>query len=182
MPRYEVLSNTAETNFRQWPLGELPDRDRALAEFNAIVRNEGLGRFIFVRSPFYPHYILIEKNVPNGPLALLWLRPADRKGPMSWKGRLLLLWALGSMAWIAFVIVIHDPIRKILDPMVAYRGIFPFDEWRAKGISDDQIATFLSRHAVLDYGRLALLPPAIFLAVLVCVWWVARNFRRSPPS
>jgi hypothetical protein len=55
MPFYEVLSNSAETNFRQWPLGELPDRDRALAEFNATVRNEGLGTFVFVRSPFDPH-------------------------------------------------------------------------------------------------------------------------------
>lgn len=180
MPFYEVLCNTAETNFRHWPLGELPDRGRALAEFNATARNEGLGKFVFVRSPFDPHYILVEKNVSNGPLTLLWLRQAHRKSAMNWKRGLLLLWAIGSLAWIAFVIVAYDPFPKIFDPMVAYRGVFPFDETRAKGMSDDQIAAYLSRHAALDYGRLAVTPPAIFLAAIVGVWWGARKIRRPP--
>jgi hypothetical protein len=64
--------------------------------------------------------------------------------------------------------------------MVAYRDIFPFDESRAKGMSDDQIAAFLSRHAVLDYGRLAAIPPAIFLAAIVGVSWAVRKLRRPP--
>jgi hypothetical protein len=144
------------------------------------VRNEGLGTFVFVRSPFVPHYILVEKTVSNGPLTLLWLRQTDRKGAMSWKRALMSLWALGSIAWIAFVILIYNPIQKIFDPMVAYQGIFPFDESRAKGMSDDQIAAFLSRHAVFDYGRLAAIPPAIFLAAIVGVWWAARRLRRPP--
>jgi hypothetical protein len=38
------------------------------------------------------------------------------------------------------VVVTHNSMEKILDPVVAYQGIFPFDESRAKGMSDDQIA------------------------------------------
>jgi hypothetical protein len=98
---------------------------------------------------------------------------------MNWRRGLLLLWALGSIAWVAVVVVMYNAIQKILDPMVAYQGIFPFDEWRAKGISDDQIAAFLSKHAVFDYGRLAVLPPAIILAAMVGTWWAARRFRQS---
>ena len=77
MPYYKVLSNTADSDFRQWPLGEFPDRNRALAAFNAIVRKEGLGRFSFDgTSPLDPPYILVEQKVARGPQALLWLRKA----------------------------------------------------------------------------------------------------------
>jgi hypothetical protein len=69
----------------------------------------------------------------------------------------------------AFVVEMNNAIQRILDPMVAYQGIFPFDESRGKGMSDDQIATFLSKHAVFDYGRLAILPPAILLVATVGV-------------
>ena len=101
---------------------------------------------------------------------------------MNWRRGLLGLWAIGSIAWIAVVVVVYNAIQKILDPMVAYKDNFPFDEARAKGMSDDQIAAFLSKHAIFDYGRLAVLPPAIFLAAMVAVWWAVRSFRRSPPN
>jgi hypothetical protein len=67
-------------------------------------------------------------------------------------------------------------MEKILDPMVAYQGIFPFDESRAKGMSDNQIAAFLSKHAVFDRARLAILLPALLLGVMVEAGWVVRNF------
>jgi hypothetical protein len=101
---------------------------------------------------------------------------------MNWRRGLLLLWAIGSITWIAVVVVMYNAIQKILDPMVAYQGIFPFDEWRAKGVSDDQIAAFLSKHAVIDYGKLAVLPPTIFLAAIVAMWWVFRRLRRPPSN
>jgi hypothetical protein len=74
---------------------------------------------------------------------------------MNWRRDLLLLWAVGSIAWVWVVIATYNAIQKILDPMVAYQGVVPFEEWRAKGLSDDQIAGYLSRHAVLDYGKIA---------------------------
>ena len=101
---------------------------------------------------------------------------------MNWRRGLLLMWAIGSIAWIAVVVVTYNAIQKIFDPMVAYRGIFSFEEARAKGMSDDQIAAYLSKHAVFDYGILAVLPPAIFLAAMVAVWWVVRSLRRSPSN
>jgi hypothetical protein len=97
---------------------------------------------------------------------------------MNWR-RGLVLWAVGSMGWVGVVVVMYNPIQKILDPMVAYQGIVPFEEWRAKGISDDQIAAYLSRHAVLDYGTIAVIPPTILLAAMVGVWWAVRGFRRA---
>jgi hypothetical protein len=97
---------------------------------------------------------------------------------MNWR-RGLVLWAVGSIAWVGVVVVMYNPIQKILDPMTAYQGIVPFEEWRAKGISDDQIAAYLSRHAVLDYGIIAVIPPTILLAAMVGVWWAVRSFRRA---
>jgi hypothetical protein len=97
---------------------------------------------------------------------------------MNWR-RGLLLWVIGSIAWVGVVVVMYNPIQKILDPMVAYQGIVPFEEWRAKGTSDDQIAAYLSRHAVFDYGIIAVLPPTILLAAMVGVWWAVRSFRRA---
>jgi hypothetical protein len=177
MPSYKVLSNTAETNFCQWPLGEWPDRNHALAEFNAIVEKEGLGRFIFVRSPFYPHYILVEHEVVKGRQALFWLRKAGI--PMNWKRVLLLLWAVTSVAWFGLVFVFDYPVEKIRDPMVAYKGIFPFAEARAKGLSDEQIAAYLSRHAIFDFGKLALLPPVVLLVAGAGMAWAAGASKRS---
>jgi hypothetical protein len=101
---------------------------------------------------------------------------------MNWRRGLLLAWAMGSVAWIAVVIVMYNAIQKILDPMVAYKDDFPFAEARAKGMSDDQIAAFLSKHAVFDYGRLAVLPPAIVLVTMVAVWWAVRALKRSPSN
>lgn len=177
MPSYKVLSNAAETDFRQWPLGEWPDRNGALAEFNAIVEKEGLGRFIFVRSPFYPQYILVEQQVVKGREALFWLRKEG--SPMNWKRVLLLLWAVTSIAWFGLVFVLDYPVEKIRDPMIAYKDNFPFAEARAKGLSDDQIAAYLSRHAIFDFGKLALLPPIILLAAVGGMVWAVRGSKRS---
>jgi hypothetical protein len=93
---------------------------------------------------------------------------------------LSVLWAVGSIAWVCFVIVAYNPIQKILNPMVAYQGIVAFEEWRARGLSDEQIAAYLSRHAVLDYGKITLLPPAILLVAMVVVLWAVRRVRQSP--
>jgi hypothetical protein len=101
---------------------------------------------------------------------------------MNWKRGLWWLWAIGSIAWIAVVVVMYNALQKIFDPMVAYKDIFPFAEMRAKGFSEEQIAAYLSRHAVLDYGRLAILPPAIFVAAMVGVWWAARKVSRPPSN
>ena len=101
---------------------------------------------------------------------------------MNWRRGLLLGWAIGSITWIAVVVVMYNVIQKILDPMVAYKDDFPFAEARVKGMSDDQIAAYLSTHAVFDYGRMAVLPPAILLVAMVAVWWVVRSLRRSPSN
>jgi hypothetical protein len=101
---------------------------------------------------------------------------------MNWRRGLLLMWAMGSAAWIAVVVVTYNPFQKILDPMVAYQGMFPFEEARAKGMSDDQIAAYLSKHAIFDYGRLAILPPASLLVAMIAVWWMVRRLRRSPSN
>jgi hypothetical protein len=99
---------------------------------------------------------------------------------MNWRRGLLLAWALASIVWVGVVIAAYNPIQKILNPMVAYQGIVPFEEWRAKGLSDDQIAAYLSRHAVLDYGEIAVLPPAILLAAIIGVLWAVRRVMPSP--
>ena len=107
-------------------------------------------------------------------------QPGERA--MKWRRNLLWIWSVVSIGWVGIVIAVYNPVQKIVNPMVAYQGIVPFEEWRARGLSNDQISAYLSRHAVLDYGEIAVIPPAILLAAMIGVLWAVRRVRPSPSS
>jgi hypothetical protein len=103
---------------------------------------------------------------------------------MNWRRGLFRLWAVSSIAWIAIVFVVVNPIQKIGDPIAAaaYEDKSKLAEARAAGYSDDEIAAYLSGRELFRFGKLAAFPPLFLLAAMGGGWWVVRGFRRSPSN
>jgi hypothetical protein len=73
MPFYKAQFKTnADEDGRMWPLGELPDKSYALAEFNVMARKDLDFTFIFFEGPLRDEptledYFIIEQAQLNGP-------------------------------------------------------------------------------------------------------------------
>jgi hypothetical protein len=109
---------------------------------------------------------------------------------MNWKRGLLRLWAVAAVLWVGVAFYSNDTVQRVdaayalahnlTPPWVSYQQDAKLKQ---AGFSDQEIQADHDRQRsiwppLLDFAKLAFIPPLLLLALGYIGLWVGRGFRR----
>ncbi len=109
---------------------------------------------------------------------------------MNWRRGLLRLWAVAAVLWVGVAFYSNDTVQRVDDAAYALaHNVMPpwvkFKEAELKqaGFSDQEIQAYHDGQLIiwpplLDFAKLAFIPPLFLLALGYIGLWVGRGFRR----